>query len=327
MKPMTTHSRPGAGVVRLGLCLGFACAALLSPAARAAETTQVPKPAPVTQKTFSTPEEAAEALILAAEQFDVAALMEIVGPDGEDLVVTGDPVQDRNNSVAFAAQARKQTRVVRDPGYPKTAILYVGTGEWPAPMPIVQKRGKWRIDSKAGRQEILYRRIGGNELDAIAVCQGYVEAQQEYALEKHDGARVNQYAQRMISTPGRQDGLAWRAADGTWQGPVGETIAQVISEGYTERYDPFHGYYFRILKGQGPGAPFGAMDFVVEGAMIGGFALVAAPAEYEVTGVKSFIVSHEGIVYEKDLGPTTLDQFRAMKLFNPDPTWTPVAIP
>ena len=324
---MTTHSRLGTRVVRLGLCLGIAGAALLAPAARAAEATQTPKAAPVTQRTFGTPEEAAEALILAAERFDIAALMEIVGPDGDDLVVTGDPVQDRNNSIAFAAQAHKQTRVVRDPAHPKTAILYVGTGEWPAPMPIVQKRGKWRIDSMAGRREILYRRIGTNELDAINVCRGYVEAQQEYALGKHDGARVNQYAQRMISTPGRQDGLAWRAADGTWQGPVGETIAQVISEGYTERYDPFHGYYFRILKGQGPDAPFGAMDFVVEGAMIGGFALVAAPAEYEVTGVKSFIVSHEGIVYEQDLGPTTLDQFRAMKLFNPDPTWTPVAIP
>jgi len=324
---MTTHFRLGAGVVRLGLCLGMAGAALLSPAARAAETTQTPKAAPVTQKTFSTPEAAAEALILAAERFDVAVLMEIVGPDGEDLMVTGDPVQDRNNSIAFAAQAHKQTRVVRDPAHPKTAILYVGTGEWPAPMPTVQKRGKWRIDAKAGRQEILYRRIGGNQLDAINVCRGYVEAQQEYALGKHDGARVNQYAQRMISTPGRQDGLAWRVADGTWQGPVGETIAQVISEGYTERYDPFHGYYFKILKGQGPDAPFGAMDFVVEGAMIGGFALVAAPAEYEVTGVKSFLVSHEGIVYENDLGPTTLDQFRAMTLFNPDPIWTPVAVP
>jgi len=322
-----THSSPGTRVVRLGLCLGVACAVLLSQAVRAAETTQTPKAAPVKQKMFSTPEEAAEALILAAERFDVPALMEIVGPDGEDLVVTGDPVQDRNNSADFAAQARKQTRVVRDPEHPKTAIVYVGTGEWPAPLPIVQKRGKWRIDSKAGRQEILYRRIGGNELDAINVCRGYVEAQQAYALEKHDGARVNQYAQRMISTPGRRDGLAWQAADGTWQGPVAEVIARVIAEGYTERYDPFHGYYFKILKGQGPAAPLGEMDFVVGGVMIGGFALVAAPAEYEVTGVKSFIVSHDGVVYENDLGPTTLDQFRAMTRYSPDPTWSPVAVP
>jgi len=138
---------------------------------------------------------------------------------------------------------------------------------------------------------------------------------------------VNQYAQRIISTPGRQDGLAWQAPDGTWQGPVGEAIARVIAEGYidTERYDPYHGYYFKVLKGQGPAAPLGEMDFVVKGVMIGGFALVAAPAEYEVTGVKTFIVSHDGVVYEKDLGPDTLDQARVMDRFNPDPTWDPVA--
>jgi hypothetical protein len=138
---------------------------------------------------------------------------------------------------------------------------------------------------------------------------------------------VNQYAQRIVSTPGKQDGLAWQAPDGTWQGPVGEGIARLISEGYTERYEPFHGYYFKVLKSQGPAAPLGQMDFVVGGAMIGGFALVAAPADYRVSGVKTFIVSHDGVVYEKDLGPKTVDQFRAMKRYNPDSTWKPVEQP
>jgi hypothetical protein len=192
---------------------------------------------------------------------------------------------------------------------------------------VVQKGGRWQFDSKAGRQEILYRRIGANELDAIELCRGYVEAQHDYASEKHDGALVNQYAQRVISTPGKQDGLAWKTQDGSWHGPVGEDIARYIAEGYTKRYDPFHGYYFKILKGQGSAAPMGAMDFLVGGVMIGGFAMVAAPADYRVTGVKTFIVSHTGIVYEKDLGPTTVDQFKAMERFNPDSTWKAVPEP
>jgi hypothetical protein len=281
--------------------------------------------AAVAQMDYKTPEEAAEALIVAAETFDVAALSQILGPDGVDLVVTGDPVHDRNQGQAFAAEARVNTQVVRDPDNPKLAVLSVGAEEWPVPMPIVEKRGRWRFDAEAGRDELLYRRIGRNELDAIDVCLGYVEAQHEYALVKHDGAVVNQYAQRIISTPGKQDGLAWQAADGTWEGPVGEGIARVIAEGYEQMPSPYHGYYFKVLKGQGPAAPLGEMDFVIEGAMIGGFALAAAPVDYGVTGVKTFIVSHNGVVYEQDLGPTTLDQFRAMKLYNPDPAWDPVA--
>jgi hypothetical protein len=193
------------------------------------------------------------------------------------------------------------------------------------PMPIVRQDSGWAFDVATGREEILHRRIGRNELDAIEVSRAYVEAQREYALVKHDGARVNQYAQRIISTPGKQDGLAWQAADGSWQGPVGAAIARVIAEGYTDRYEPYHGYYFKILKGQGPAAPMGQMDFLVGGAMIGGFALVAAPAEYLVTGVKTFIVSHDGIVYEKDLGEKTFEQFRTMERYNPDSTWKPVA--
>ncbi len=195
------------------------------------------------------------------------------------------------------------------------------------PIPAVEKDGAWRFDPGMAREEILNRRIGANELDAIEVCRGFVEAQHEYAMTKHDKAPVNQYAQRIISTPGKHDGLAWKGEDGSWQGPVGEGIARAIAEGYSERLDPYHGYYFKVLKGQGPHAALGELDFVVKGYMIGGFALVAAPAEYEVTGVKTFIVSHDGIVYEKDLGPTTLEQFRAMERFDPDESWSPLEEP
>jgi DUF2950 family protein len=274
---------------------------------------------------FNSAEEAASALVSAAEKYDVPALKTILGGDGAMLVESADSVRDRNTATAFAAQARQQQRLDLDSTKTR-ATLVVGSGDWPLPMPIVLHDGKWSFDAATGRDEILRRRIGSNELDAIDVCHGYVEAQRAYSLVKHDGARVNQYAQRVISSPGKQDGLAWQAADGTWQGPVGEAIARVIAEGYKDRYSPYHGYYFKILKGQGPAAPLGQIDFVVEGAMIGGFALVAAPAEYLVTGVKTFIVSHDGIVYEKDLGDRTFEQFKAMERYNPDSTWHPVSV-
>lgn len=302
----------------LGLCLGAAVLTTLLTVACGDRTGNE-------QMTFDTPEAAAEALALAAETFDVEALTRILGPDGVDLVVSGDPVQDQNQAEAFAAQAREQMQVTMDPDQKNLAVLSVGFEDWPLPMPIAKKRGAWRFDTAAGREEILYRRIGNNELDAIDVCLGYVEAQHEYALVKHDGALVNQYARRVVSTPGTRDGLAWRAADGSWQGPVGEGIAQIIAEGYVEQFSPFHGYYFKILEGQGPAAPFGEMSFVIEDAMIGGFAFAAAPAEYGLSGIKSFIVSHDGIVYQQDLGEDTLDQFRAMELYNPDSSWEPVA--
>jgi hypothetical protein len=192
------------------------------------------------------------------------------------------------------------------------------------PIPIVKAGSLWRFDTVAGRKEILLRRIGRNELDAIQVCRGYVEAQHEYAAKKRDGARVNQYAQKIVSTPGKQNGLAWKNADGTWDGPVGENIARAIEQGYTDKAEPYHGYYFKVLKGQGPAAPLGEMDFVVQGAMIGGFALVAAPADYEKTGIKTFIVSHDGVVWEKDLGPKTIEAFKAIERFNPEKSWDPV---
>ena len=274
-------------------------------------------------KGFETPQQAADALVDAAEKFDEAALRQIFGPDGEDIVATGEFVQDRQRAVDFAAEAREKNVVSVDSKTGR-AFLIVGNESWPFPVPIVKRGGKWSFDAKAGRQELLYRRVGGNELDAIQICRGYVEAQHEYAFRKREGYDVNQYAQRIVSTPGKQDGLAWQNPDGTWGGPIGEKIARAIEQGYSSRAEPYHGYFFKILKGQGPAAPLGEMDFVIEGVMIGGFALVAAPAEYRVTGVKTFIVSHDGIVYQKDLGPASLENFEKMELFNPDKSWTPV---
>jgi hypothetical protein len=272
-------------------------------------------------KTFDSPQQAADALIDAADRFDVALLQELFG--SEDVVLSGEHAQDRQRATDFVAEAREKKSVSLDPKNRHRAFLLVGSEDWPFPIPIVKQGMRWSFDAKAGREELLYRRIGSNELDAIAICRGYVEAQHEYALQKREGYDVNQYAQRIISTPGTQDGLAWQTADGAWEGPVGEHIARAIQQGYT-RGEPYHGYLFKVLKGQGPDAPLGQIDFVVNGVMIGGFALVAAPAEYEVTGVKTFMVSHDGVVYEKDLGPATIDEFAKMERFNPDESWTPV---
>lgn len=278
----------------------------------------------VQSRQFASPEDAATAVIQAAGQFDQKELVQILGSEGKSLVFSKDQVRDRKLAQDFAAEAREQHRIELDSSG-TVATLSVGPTDWPMAIPIVKDSGGWRFDAEAGAREILLRRIGQNELDAIKVCRGYVEAQREYARTPHDGALVNQYAQQIISTPGKRDGLAWRTADGTWEGPVGEGIARAIAEGYKDKSEPYHGYYFKVLKGQGPAAPLGEMNFVVKGVMIGGFALVAAPAEYLVTGVKTFIVSHDGIVYEKDLGPETLDSFKVMELYNPDSTWSPVA--
>jgi hypothetical protein len=279
---------------------------------------------PARYKTFDTPQQAASTLIDAADKFDVSRLTEMFGPETEDVIFTGEFAQDRKHAADFVAEAREKNQISVDPKNSNRAFLLVGNEDWPFPVPMVKKENKWSFDTKAGREELLHRRIGSNELDAISICHGYVEAQQEYALQPREGYEVNQYAQKIVSTPGKQDGLAWQDSDGTWEGPIGEKIAEVIEQGYNNRAEPYHGYFFKILKGQGPAAPLGRLDFVINGVMIGGFALVAAPAEYDVTGVKTFIVSHDGVVYEKDLGPNTLDQFQKMDLYNPDKSWSPV---
>ena len=274
------------------------------------------------QKQFDTPKQAADALIQVASNFDVTAAKEILGPDSEDIVNSEDSVQDKNRAAEFAAKAKEKTSIEIDKKDPNRAIVVVGNDDFPLPIPIVKHKGKWSFDTKVGREEILNRRVGANELNAIEICRGFVEAEHEYAQEKHDGSKVNQYAQRVLSTPGKHDGLAWQNADGTWGGPVGEEAAKALQEGYkAERGTPYHGYYFKVLTGQGPAAPMGQMDFVVSGAMIGGFALAAAPAEYRVTGVMTFMVGPDGVVYEKDLGPGTLKTFQSMDKYNPDKTW------
>jgi Protein of unknown function (DUF2950) len=278
------------------------------------------------QQEFNSAKEAADALIQVAANFDVAAAKEILGPDSKDLISSEDPVMDKNRAQAFAAKAKEKNSIEIDKKDPNRAILLVGNDNFPLPIPIVKRKGKWLFDTKVGREEILNRRIGANELDAITICRGFVEAQNEYAQEKHDDAKVNQYAQRIVSTPGKHDGLAWKNEDGTWGGPVGQEVAKALEQGYSipqAQPQPYHGYYFKVLKGQGPAAPKGQMDFMVGGAMIGGFALAAAPAQYRVTGVKTFIVGPSGIVYEKDLGPDTLKLFQSMDRFNPDKAWRP----
>jgi hypothetical protein len=275
------------------------------------------------QKGFATAKEAAAALIQAAESFDLPALLEILGPDGKDLVSTEDPVQDKNISQQFAAQAKEKQSVTVDPANKNLAILSVGNEDWPLPIPIIKKSGKWFFDSKAGREEILFRRIGANELNIIELCHGFVEAQREYATTIHDDSGIHQYAQKLLSTPGKQDGLYWVNADGTPGGPVSEGVARAIEQGYgLGPGSAYGGYYFRILKGQGPAAPRGEIDYVIKGMMIGGFALVCVPAEYRVTGVQTFMVSNDGIVYQKDLGPDSLNIVKQMERYNPDKTWS-----
>ena len=306
------------------LVLAVLVAALIClPSIMSGATQQSSEQAAVAQKGFAKPKEAAEALVKAAENFDVPALLEILGPDGRDLVSSEDPVGDRKISLAFAALAREKQSVSKDPSDKNRYILSVGDQDWPMPIPIVKRSGKWFFDSKAGRDEILYRRIGTNELNAIEVCRGFVEAQLEYASSIHDDSGIRQYAQKLLSTPGKQDGLYWENADGTPGGPIGKGVAKAIEEGYSlSPGSAYSGYYFRLLKGQGPDAPMGELDYIIKGMMIGGFALIAVPAEYGVTGIQTFIVSHDGIVYQKDLGPDSINIARQIERYNPDKTWT-----
>lgn len=310
--------------------IAFASATAVQAAEAPAATSGKSAPATANQAmTFASPQLAAKALIDAAEKFDVATLVDIFGPQGEGIVLTGEFPQDRQRALEFAAQAREKNSVSVDPKNGSRAFLIVGAEDWPFPVPLVKHGSLWSFDAAAGRQELEYRRIGSNELDAIQFCHGYVEAQYEYAFQQRDGYEVNQYAQHIISAPGKHDGLAWQNADGTWGGPIGEAAAKAIEQGYTGieqgKTSPYHGYFFKVLKGQGPNAPLGEMDYVVKDLMIGGFALVAAPAEYGQTGIKTFIVSQDGVVYQKDLGPDTLKEFEKMERFNPDSSWTPVA--
>jgi Protein of unknown function (DUF2950) len=271
------------------------------------------------QQAFKTMEEAADALVRAAKSGDRKAVLTVLGRDGADIVSSGDPVADASarNRVIEAYDDKHQ--VVME-GTDK-AVLILGREDWPFPIPLVRKDGSWRFDTAAGREEILYRRVGRNELSAIQACLAYVDAQQEYAERGIAGNGV--YAQRIVSQPGNKDGLYWPAQSGEDESPLGELAASAAAEGYRvgQQRAPYHGYYYKVLTRQGPNAPGGALDYTVRGRMIGGFALVAYPAEYRNSGVMTFLVNHRGDVYEKDLGPNTARIAASMTAFNPDNTW------
>jgi hypothetical protein len=270
-------------------------------------------------KTFDTPKQAADALIQAAAAGDQAAVIALFGADGKDIVTSGDAVDDKNRMMKFAELA-KQKMQIKNEGASK-AIIDIGPEDWPVPVPLVQSGGKWHFDAKAGRAEILNRRIGGNELDTINLLRGYVEAQEDYASVPRDESGLRQYAQKIVSTPGKHDGLSWRDADGKAAGPMGEELAKALAEGYTDKTQPYNGYYVRLLTSQGPSARLGARDYVWKGAMIGGFAAIAWPANYGVTGIQTFQVNNDGVVYQKDLGPKTSEIAPTIKAYDPDKTW------
>jgi Protein of unknown function (DUF2950) len=277
------------------------------------------------QQDFKTPDEAASALASAAKADDRKAIVTVLGPDGQDIVSSGDEVADAATRQKFVAayDAKHQIAMEGD----NKALLVIGQEDFPLPIPLVRKDGLWRFDTAAGREEILFRRIGRDELDAIQSCLAYVDAQNEYAERDRTGAGANTYAQRIISESGKKDGLYWPTSQGEDASPLGELIAEATAQGYRPGggRTPFHGYYFKILTKQGPAAPGGELDYIVRGKMIGGFALVAYPAEYRNSGVMTFIVNHTGDIFQKDLGPDTAKFAERMTAFNPDRTWKKVA--
>ena len=302
---------------------GLALAFLSIPALAVGQTAAkpAPKPAATGGQAFDTPQAATDALVQAATAGDTTALVGIFGPDSKDLVNSGDPVEDKNNLAKFAEKAKAKTNVHFDMDDPNRALVEVGDDDWPLPVPIVRSGNKWRFDVNQGKEEIIARRIGGNELDTIDILRGYVEAQKEYATTLHDGSKVHQYAQKWISSPGKQDGLSWNGPDGKPAGPIGDEIAKLLAEGYSSKAEPVNGYFFRTLTAQGPNARLGARNYIINGAMIGGFAAIAWPAKYGSTGVQTFVVNNDGDVYQKDLGPQTGTIAPGMKTFNPDKTW------
>ena len=271
-------------------------------------------------QTFGSPDEAAQALLAAAGANDTAALLKIFGSGGKDIIESGDAAEDKEGRAHFSELAHQKMTVEPMKGNPNRATLVAGPDDWPFPVPLVRKDGKWFFDASAGRMEVLARRVGRNETTAIDICRGYVEAQMEYASHDRSGEGVLQYAQRIVSSPGKKDGLYW---EGEPQNLVPKSFADASAAMFAEgkKPVPYHGYYFHILKAQGANASGGAMDYVINGKMVGGFAMLAYPAEYGVSGIKTFIVNHKGVVYEKDLGSATGTLARQITRFDPDKTW------
>ncbi|WP_031500015.1 DUF2950 domain-containing protein [Bryobacter aggregatus] len=278
------------------------------------------------QRSFATPQEVIQATIDAADRNDTAALLQLFGPEGKDIVQSGNPDEDRAARAEFVRAGREKVEIIEDKLTPDQVTVALGEEEWPFPVPIVRRDGKWQLDSVAGRIEVLARRIGRNELNAIEACRGYAEAQLAYASRVRDGEPILKYAQNIVSSPGRHDGL-YSDGDSSVPVPLAFANATVSSSNPSRKLVPYHGYYFRILKAQGPAAPGGAFNYVVSKNMIGGFALVAWPAEYGVTGIRTLVINQDGVVFEKDLGAAgTASQVSQMTRFNPDKTWHPVVL-
>lgn len=270
------------------------------------------------QRKFSSPEEASNALMTAAQNNDQKALLDILGSDATQIVSSGDEIQDAQNRANFAQRYQEMHRFVKEPD--GTTTLYVGAENWPMPIPLVDKGNSWYFDTAAAKKEILYRRVGRNELSAMRVCQELVAAEREYH-STHD-----EYAQKIYSDEGQQNGLYWKAADGQPQSPIGPLVASAVAEGYAPGRDgapptPYRGYYYHILAQQGASAPGGAKSYIVNGKMTEGFAFVAYPAVYGSSGVMTFIVGMDGVVHRKDLGKNTVVLAKAMKEYNPDSSW------
>ena len=274
------------------------------------------------QRTFNSPDEAVKALIESVRAKDTKELLAIFGPSGKEIISSGDEVADREIGERFVKAYEESNRLVSE--RMTRMVLRLGKGDYPFPIPLVKKGDTWFFDTRAGKEEILDRRIGRNELSTVQVCLGYVDAQREYALKVRESDASPEYAQKFLSTEGKKDGLYWEAKEGEEQSPMGPFVARAINEGYTRKGDkpvPYHGYYYKILKAQGKNAPGGEYDYVVRDKMIGGFALVAYPAQYGVSGIMTFTVNHDGVVYEKDLGKVTEKIAGTMRKFDPDKTW------
>jgi len=302
--------------IRTFLTMFFLICSFFAGSARAAD-----------QKTFSTPDEAVQALVKASEDGSQEELLAVFGDDGKELVYSGDTVQDKTRMQRFVkAYNTKHTLVTKDDN---TRILQVGASDWPMPIPIINDGGKWRFDTAAGKQEVLFRRIGHNELGAIAACRGFIDAQKDYAAVGHDGLPAGIFAAKLMSDPGKQNGLYWETKEDEPTSPAGLFLAKAGGEGYgtsagRQDSEPYHGYFYRILQAQGLAAKGGAKSYLSDGKLTSGVALVAYPAQYKVTGVMTFIINQRGIVYQKDLGDNTLDLAAAITEYNPDKTWTRV---
>jgi hypothetical protein len=261
----------------------------------------------------------------ATKKNDTKAMLAILGPEAKSIIQSGDQVSDRAAFERFVKSYEEANKLVKSGD--TQAILEVGKDAWPFPIPLVKENAGWRFDTQEGKEEIINRRIGRNELDVIQVSLAFVDAEREYYQRDPDGDKLLQYAQKFISTKGKRDGLFWETKPGEQPSPLGPLVARARGEGYKGaggKPIPYHGYYYRLLMGQGKDAPGGAYDYVVRGKMMGGFGMVAYPAQYGSSGIMTFIVNHDGVVYQKDLGPKTASIAQSMTRFNPDKTWTAV---